>query len=372
MSGVTLKNVYKDYLNGVVAVTDFNLDIKDREVVVLVGPSGCGKTTTLRMIAGLEEITQGEIYIGDRLINDVKPKNRGIAMVFQNYALYPQMTVFENIAFGLKPTDMPESEIKEKVEEIARIISLGHLLDRKPKQLSGGQKQRVALARVLVRKNNVVLLDEPLSHLDAKLRAMMRTELIKLHQKFETTFIYVTHDILEAMTIADRMVVMKEGMIQQAGTPEELYAHPDNLFVAGFVGMPMINFWNTKVTEQNGDVLISLGDTKIKLPESKADKAGAYVGKEVWAGIRPEDMFGYEARIDSFSEPVFARIDGAEVQVREFLGDRAYLYCAYGGDIFTVRVLPDFAARSGDKINCGINREKIYLFDKDTEAAIVN
>jgi multiple sugar transport system ATP-binding protein len=377
MASLTLKNIYKTYSypphGDVQAVSDFNLDIKDGEVIVLVGPSGCGKTTTLRMIAGLEEITKGELYIDDILVNNIHPKNRGIAMVFQNYALYPHMTVFENVAFGLQPTDMSEDEIKEKVEVIARTLDFTHLYNRKPKELSGGQKQRVALARALVRKNKVVLLDEPLSNLDAKLRVHMRTELIKIHKKFATTFIYVTHDQAEAMTIADRIVVMKDGMIQQVGTPEELYLHPDNIFVAAFLGSPMMNFWITKVVEDNGDIFIDLNGVKIKLPEDKADKASAYIGKEVYAGIRPEDMFGLEAADNMPSMPHLAIID-ADVQVREFLGDRSYLYCEHGDIAFTARVLTlgDLSAERGDKIKVGLHREKIYLFDKETEKTIFN
>ena len=376
MATVTLKNVYKIYHNldkdgsshPIKAVTDFNLDINDKEVIALVGPSGCGKTTTLRMIAGLESISKGEVYIDDTLINEVKPKDRGVAMVFQNYALYPHMTVYENVAFGLQPTDMPESEIRKKVDEVARILALDHLLARKPKELSGGQKQRVALGRALVRRNKIVLLDEPLSNLDAKLRASMRTELIKIHQKFESTFIYVTHNQEEAMTIADRIVVMREGIIQQVGAPEELYFNPCNLFVAAFLGAPMMNFANMYVIENNGDIYLSSsendsdGEVRIKLPENKADKAGAYIGKEIIAGIRPEDLYAGDGA---------PQID-AEVEVREFIGDRIYLHCSIGQHPLTVRVSPDCKARRGDKIKIAVNPEKIYLFDKDTEKAICN
>lgn len=368
MAGVTLKNVYKDFLNGVVAVTDFNLEIKDREVIALLGPSGCGKTTTLRMIAGLESITQGEICIDGKLINEAAPKDRGVAMVFQNYALYPHMTVYENVAFGLQPTDMPESEIRKKVDEVARILSIDHLLARKPKELSGGQKQRVALGRALIRKNKIVLLDEPLSNLDAKLRIYMRYELIKLHQKFESTFIYVTHNQEEAMTIADRIVVMRDGVIQQVGTPEELYFHPDNLFVAGFLGTPQMNFANGKIIESNGGIYISFGEINIKLPESAADKASAYIGKKVIAGIRPEDLYTDDGNINKFSGSIIE----ADVDVREFTGDRIYLYCLIGEHPLTVRVSPDCTAKRGDKIKITVNPDKIYLFDNHTEKAIVN
>jgi multiple sugar transport system ATP-binding protein len=371
MASVKLKNVYKIYKNDggdLNAVTDFNLEIKDREVIALLGPSGCGKTSTLRMIAGLEEISKGELYIGDKLVNDVHPKDRGISMVFQTFALFPHMTAFENIAFGLQPTCMRENEIKEKVEDTARILDVFHVLDRKPAQLSGGQKQRVALARAMVRKSEVVCLDEPLSNLDAKLRAFMRTELLRLHQKFETTFIYVTHDQNEAMAIADRIVVMRDGFIKQTGTPEELYAHPDNMFVAGFLGFPQMNFLDVKIIEKNGDIFIVWDENKIKLPEDKADKACAYIDKEVIAGIRPMNLHEDGFNLKKFDKSVIE----AKVDVREFLGDTVYLHCADNTQTFTVRVPPDCAAKSGDKIKISVNPEKIYLFDKDTEAAIVN
>jgi multiple sugar transport system ATP-binding protein len=339
MANITLKNVYKTYDKiytgtgkDIIAVRDFNLEIKDREVIVLVGPSGCGKTSTLRMIAGLEEITKGELYIDGRLVNEVHPKDRGIAMTFQNYALFPHMTVFENIAFGLEPDDLPEAEIKSKAEEAAGIFKIAHILKSRPHQLSGGQKQRVALARAMVRENKVVLLDEPFSNLDAALSVSMRLEMIKLHKKFNTTLIYVTHAQHVAMSVADRIVVMRDGMIQQVGTPEELYLRPANLFVAGFLGSPQMNFWNTEIG-----------------------------GRAVIKGVRPEDMY-----IDPAGE-----ID-AIVEVREFLGERTYLYCKDGDHAFTVRVPLDCKARSGDKIKIAVNPDKIYLFDKETETAIMD
>ena len=379
MSSVTLKNVYKKWDNAVTAVTDFNLDVKDGEVIVLVGPSGCGKSNTLYMIAGIENISEGELYIDGKLMNNVEPKDRGISMVFQNYALFPHMTVYENIAFGLQPTDMPENEIKEKVEEIARITDVIHLFHRKPHELSAGQKQRVAMCRSLIKEHKIILLDEPLSNLDVRLRASMRIELMKIHQKFKTTFIYVTHDQNEALAMADRIVAMRNGFTEQIGTPEELYSHPVNMFVAGFLGTPMMNFWNTKVVEENGDIFIDLNGVKIKLPENKADKcrgdyqSPAYIGKEVYAGIRPEDMYAVEMIDKMPPMPHLAFID-ANVQVKEFLGDRSYLYCEYGDIPFTVRVLDlgDLAAKNGDKIKVGLHRDKIYLFDKETELAIVN
>ena len=266
MASLSLKHICKKYPGGVLAVSDFNLEIKDKEFVIMVGPSGCGKSTTLRMIAGLEEITSGELYIGDRLVNDVAPKDRDIAMVFQNYALYPHMTVFDNMAFGLKLRKTPKEEIKRRVEEAARILDIEHLLDRKPKALSGGQRQRVALGRAIVREPKVFLLDEPLSNLDAKLRAQMRTELSKLHQKLGTTFIYVTHDQTEAMTMADRIVVMKDGVIQQVDTPQHLYDLPCNMFVAGFIGSPQMNFIESVVVKKGDTYYVEFGseDTKTR------------------------------------------------------------------------------------------------------------
>lgn len=336
MASVTLKNICKIYGGDVMAVRDFNLEIKDGESLVLVGPSGCGKTSTLRIIAGLEEITSGELFIDGRLVNDVQPKDRGVAMVFQNYALFPQMTVYENIAFGLQPSDMPEAEIRKKVEEVAEILALGHLFERKPKALSGGQKQRTALARALVRRNKVVLLDEPLSNLDAKLRYSMRTELVKLHQKYETTFVYVTHDQSEAMRIADRIVVMRDGIIQQIGTPEEVYNRPVNLFVAGFIGAPQMNFFF---------------ETR----------------KEAIEGIRAEDLRPDEANPENSGNYHI----GAKVEIREFFGDRVNLFCiTENGEPLTASVPPECQAGKGDEIRFAVNPKKIYLFDRETEAAI--
>ncbi|MBR4335602.1 MAG: ABC transporter ATP-binding protein, partial [Clostridia bacterium] len=272
MASLSLKHIYKKYLGGVVAVSDFTLDIKDKEFLVLVGPSGCGKSTTLRMIAGLEEISEGELYIGDTLVNDIAPKDRDIAMVFQNYALYPHMTVFDNMAFGLKLRKVTKDEIKRRVEEAARILDIKHLLERRPKQLSGGQKQRVALGRAIVRNPKVFLLDEPLSNLDAKLRASMRTELTKIHQKVGTTFVYVTHDQVEAMTMATRIVVMKDGIIQQVDTPQNLYDNPCNVFVAGFIGTPQMNFVTCTLEKRGDDVYLAWGKNAVKLPADKANR----------------------------------------------------------------------------------------------------
>jgi len=368
MASITLKNVCRKYPNGVVAVKDFNLEIKDGEVIVFVGPSGCGKSTTLRMIAGLEPITGGELYIGDKLMNDVEPKGRGLAMVFQNYAVFPHMSVFENIAFGLQPARFPEDEIKTKVEEIAKILDVAYLLDRMPNTLSGGMRHRVAVARALVCKHEVILLDEPLSNLDMKLRAWMRIELMKLHEKFDTTYIYVTHDQNEAMAIADRIVVMHNGAIKQVGPPEELYANPNCLFVAGFLGTPQINFVNTTVTEKDGEIFVDFAGSKIKLPQHKADKAKGYIGKEVIIGVRPEDIHADGMSVAKFKDYA---VDTC-VQAREFLGSRVHLHCLSGDLPLTVSVSSDCPAKSGDKIKVTVNPDKIHLFDKETEITIAN
>ena len=376
MASVVLKNVYKRYINiggNVNAVTDFNLEINDGEIIVFVGPSGCGKTTTLRMIAGLETISEGEIYIGDKLVNVVEPKDRDIGMIFQNYALFPHMNVFENVAFGLRPHELSDSEVKEKVEEIAKIFDITHLFERMPRELSGGQKQRVALARTVICKHKVILLDEPFSNLDVKLRVFFRTELINLHRTLKNpTFICVTHDQTVAMAIADRIVVMKDGIIQQVGTPEQLYLHPCNLFVAAFLGSPHINVGNGKITENNGDIYVTVDKLKIKLPKSRIDgtKIKEHINKEVWYGIRPEDMHTDEAGIKKFGDSV---ID-ADVKIREFIGNAINLHLENKTIFdynFTARVPPDCTAKSGDKIKIAFNPETIYIFDKDTEETII-
>ncbi|MBE6727889.1 MAG: sn-glycerol-3-phosphate ABC transporter ATP-binding protein UgpC [Ruminococcaceae bacterium] len=380
MASLSLRNVYKRYPGGVTAVSDFNLEIADKEFIILVGPSGCGKSTTLRMVAGLEEISDGEIYIGDRLVNDVAPKDRDIAMVFQNYALYPHMTVFDNMAFGLKLRKTPKDEIKRRVEEAARILDISHLLERKPKALSGGQRQRVALGRAIVREPKVFLLDEPLSNLDAKLRAQMRTEISKLHQRLGTTFIYVTHDQTEAMTMGTRIVVMKSGLVQQVDTPNNLYLYPCNLFVAGFIGSPQMNFIDAKLLKVGEDFVVEFGseDTKtragvkyqIKLPASKnADGAlNDYVGKELIMGIRPEN-------VHNEADLIAANPDGiveADVEVTELMGAETYLYMNCEGQAINARVAPTNTARPGDKITIAFETAKIHLFDKDTELTICN
>ncbi len=375
MASLSLKNIYKRYPGGVTAVSDFCLEIKDKEFIILVGPSGCGKSTTLRMIAGLEEISEGELYIGNRLVNDVAPKDRDIAMVFQNYALYPHMTVFENMAFGLKLRKTPKEEIKRRVQEAAEILDIEHLLDRKPKALSGGQRQRVALGRAIVREPKVFLLDEPLSNLDAKLRAQMRTELSKLHIKLQTTFIYVTHDQTEAMTMADRIVVMKDGFIQQVDTPQHLYDKPCNMFVAGFIGSPQMNFFEVSLTEENGKLFIEFGGDeyrrvyKIELPESKCTPAvKEYVGKDIMLGIRPENLHDEEM----FLSTAAAGVIKANIDVTEMMGAETFLYFNCEGNNLTARVAPRSQARPGDVIDIAIDLNRIHLFDKDTEKTLCN
>jgi len=368
MASVVLKNVTKRFEGGVTAVSNFNLDIEDKEFIILVGPSGCGKTTTLRMIAGLEEVTEGEIYIGDRLVNDVQPKDRDIAMVFQNYALYPHMTVFDNMAFGLKLRRTPKAEIKRRVLEAAKILEIEHLLDRKPKALSGGQRQRVALGRAIVRNPKVFLMDEPLSNLDAKLRVQMRIEISKLHQRLATTFIYVTHDQTEAMTMGTRIVVMKDGFIQQVDTPQALYEKPVNLFVAGFIGSPQMNFINSKIEQLEDGVYVVFGNHKLKLPESKVKAASNYIGKEVIMGIRPEHIHDEEVYIQSLPNCVA----DAYVEVVEMLGSETLLYLTIDELNVTARVNPRTTARSGDTIKVVFDVNRIHLFDKDTENVITN
>ncbi len=383
MASISLRHIYKKYPGGVTAVSVFNLEVKDKEFLVLVGPSGCGKSTTLRMIAGLEEITEGELFIGDRLVNDVAPKDRKIAMVFQNYALYPHMTVFENMAFGLKLNKTPKEEIKRRVEDAARVLDITHLLDRKPKALSGGQKQRVALGRAIVRHPAVFLLDEPLSNLDAKLRAAMRTELTKLHQRVQTTFVYVTHDQVEAMTMATRIVVMKDGLIQQVDTPQNLYDSPCNKFVAGFIGTPQMNFIDGRL-EQKGEDLYFAFDritevnmkpqvepVLIKLPAEKATNPAVkdYIGKEVIAGLRPECIHDDAASLELFADAV---VD-TDVEVTELMGAEIYLYLKVGDEAkLTARVSSRSTSRAGDKIQVAFDTSRIHLFDKDTERCIAH
>ena len=370
MASVTLKNVYKVYSGNVTAVSDFNLEIADKEFVILVGPSGCGKSTTLRMIAGLEEITKGELYIGDTLSNDIAPKDRDIAMVFQNYALYPHMTVFDNMAFGLKLRKVPKDEIKRRVEEAAKILDISHLLDRKPKALSGGQRQRVALGRAIVRNPKVFLLDEPLSNLDAKLRAQMRTEISKLHQRLGTTFIYVTHDQTEAMTMGDRIVVMKDGFVQQVDTPQNLYDFPVNEFVAGFMGSPQMNFIDGTIEKDGADYKFHFGQYGIKIPadKNKDDVLKDYAGKNVVLGIRPENVHDEPEFLAKATEGIVE----SDVEVTELMGAETYLYLNCEGNAITARVEPTSTAKTGDRIKIGLELSKLHLFDKETEKTILN
>ena len=378
MASVKLKNIFKRYPGGVTAVNDFNLDIEDKEFIILVGPSGCGKTTTLRMVAGLEEITEGELYIGDKLVNDVAPKDRDIAMVFQNYALYPHMTVYDNMAFGLKLRKMPKDDIKRRVLEAAKILDIEHLLERKPKALSGGQRQRVALGRAIVREPKVFLMDEPLSNLDAKLRVQMRTEIGKLHNKLQTTIMYVTHDQTEALTMGTRIVVMKDGYIQQVDTPGNLYERPQNMFVAGFIGSPQMNFIDVKVERVSGDklekggegVILRFGKNTIKLPEGKAKKilSSEYVGKEVVMGIRPENLHDEAVYLESMSDSVVT----ARVEVVELLGSETLLYVVVDDVDFIARVNPRTKAQIGDLVKIAFDTNKVHLFDKETEKTIMN
>ena len=370
MASLSLKHIYKKYPGGVTAVSDFSLEIKDKEFLILVGPSGCGKTTTLRMIAGLEEISEGELFIGDKLVNDVAPKDRDIAMVFQNYALYPHMTVFDNMAFGLKLRKTPKEEIKRRVEEAARILDITHLLDRKPKALSGGQKQRVALGRAIVRKPMVFLLDEPLSNLDAKLRATMRTELTKIHQRIGTTFVYVTHDQTEAMTMATRIVVMKDGLIQQVDTPQNLYDTPVNLFVAGFIGSPQMNFVDCVLEEKGNGLYLTFGENSLKLPAEKANDPALkdYIEKAVVMGIRPEDLYDDERHLGMYPDTIIE----SDVEVTELMGAEIYLYIRAGEQPFTARVSSRSKARAGDVIKVAIDPNKIHVFDRDTERYIIH
>ena len=370
MASLSFQHVYKKYEGGVVAVSDFNLDVADKEFVILVGPSGCGKSTTLRMLAGLEDISEGEIYIDDRCVNDVLPKDRDIAMVFQNYALYPHMSVRDNMAFALKLRKMPKDEINRRVQEAAKILEIEHLLDRKPKALSGGQRQRVALGRAIVRDPKVFLMDEPLSNLDAKLRVQMRVEITKLHHRLKTTFIYVTHDQTEALTLGTRIVVMKDGVVQQVDSPLDLYMKPCNLFVAGFIGSPQMNFIEARVVTSGSDVLLMFGSNSIKLPDNKGKKLieGGYEDKNIIFGIRPEDIKDDDAFIANSPDTVL----DADVKVYEMLGAEVFLYFSVDTYDITVRVDPRTTARPGDKVKIALDATKIHLFDKDTEEVISN
>ena len=370
MATVELKNINKIYSNNVQAVFDFNLKIKDREFIVFVGPSGCGKTTTLRMVAGLEEITSGQLLIDGEVMNDVAPKDRNIAMVFQSYALYPHMTVYDNMAFGLKLRKVPKDQIDKAVREAARILDLEKLLDRKPKALSGGQRQRVAMGRAIVRNPKVFLMDEPLSNLDAKLRVQMRIEISKIHQRLGATIIYVTHDQTEAMTLGTRIVVMKDGVVQQVDTPQNLYNAPGNLFVAGFIGSPQMNFIDAVCKVEGERVTLNFEKTSVVLPPAKAKKLidGGYNGKTVVMGIRPEDIGDSQIEIEAHKDAVFE----TDVTGYELLGSEVLLYFNVAGTAMTAKVDSRTTARMGDHITLAIDPEKIHCFDKETELTITN
>ena len=388
MSSLNLKNIYKVYPSGVTAVSDFNLDIEDKEFIVFVGPSGCGKSTTLRMIAGLEDISAGELYIDGVLVNNTAPKDRDIAMVFQNYALYPHMSVYDNMAFGLKLRRMPRAEIDARVKEAARILGIEMFLSRKPKALSGGQRQRVALGRAIVREPKVFLLDEPLSNLDAKLRSQMRTEITKLHHRLATTFIYVTHDQVEAMTMGTRIVVMKDGFMQQVDSPINLYDHPVNQFVAGFIGTPQMNFFTGTLTSDGKTVYVEFGHDKVALPKEKVDlivNADKYIntGREIVFGVRPEDLHD---NADIVKSGKFPTID-VKVDVVEALGSETLLYCktkseytdegagekSIADDISNLIAKVDSRSTSkiNDVITIAIDVIHTHIFDKETELTIL-
>lgn len=365
MAGLIFKNIYKYYCEDVIAVNNFNLEIKDKEFIVLVGPSGCGKSTLLRMVAGLEEISEGELYIDGKLVNEVEPKDRDIAMVFQNYALYPHMTVYENIAFGLKLRKYSKDDIDKKVKEAAKTLGIENLLDRKPKALSGGQRQRVALGRAIVRNPKVFLMDEPLSNLDAKLRVQTRTEITKLHEELQTTFIYVTHDQTEAMTMGDRIVIMKNGLIQQVATPSEVYEKPENIFVASFIGSPQMNFMDVLVLKDNNDIALLFGESKIKVPKDKAKilLEKGYLNKTITMGIRSEDIHD---NVKNENTPIVAKVD-----IVELLGAEKYLYLKVEDYPIIARVDSENNTKEGDYIEIYFDMNKMHLFDKDTGLSIL-
>jgi multiple sugar transport system ATP-binding protein len=367
MAKVVFEHVYKRFAGGVVAVKDATLEIKDKEFIVFVGPSGCGKTTSLRMVAGLEDISEGNIYIGDNIVNDVPPKDRDIAMVFQNYALYPHMNVYDNMAFGLKLRKFPKSEVDRRVREYAKILGIENLLDRKPRALSGGQRQRVALGRAIVREPKVFLMDEPLSNLDAKLRVQTRAEISKLHNRLQTTIIYVTHDQIEAMTMGDRMVVMRDGVIQQVGAPLDVYDNPNNIFVAGFIGTPPMNFLDGVVKEEGGKIVVDLSAFKLKVPEGKFKHIRQYINKPVVFGIRPQSINDREMLPNSSDDQVVT----AMVDVSELIGSEVYLYMSVGEHSFIASVESHTKARDGEKHQVVFDINKMHLFDKETEKAII-
>ena len=367
MASISLKNIFKIFEDGITAVNDFSLEISDKEFIILVGPSGCGKSTTLRMIAGLESISKGELLIGDRVVNNVAPKDRDIAMVFQSYALYPHMTVYKNMAFGLELRKVPKDEIDRRVREAAKILDIEHLLKRKPRALSGGQRQRVALGRAMVRSPSVFLLDEPLSNLDAKLRTAMRTEIKKLHKRLETTFIYVTHDQTEAMTMGDRIVVMKDGVIQQVDTPQNIYAKPFNMFVAGFIGSPQMNFLDALVSVRDSQIYLVLAENEINVTNvfGMDERLLGYVGKNIKVGIRPEDITNDEDFVKKNADKLIT----ARIEVNEMMGNETYLYLDYAGEKIIARVHE--ALVENELTALAVKTDKIHLFDPNTTINIM-
>lgn len=365
MASVTYQHVYKRF-GDVEVIKDFSLEVADKEFVVFVGPSGCGKSTNLRMLAGLEEVSEGQILIGDRVVNDVPPKDRDIAMVFQSYALYPHMSVYDNMAFGLKLRKTPKEEIDKRVKEAADILGLAHLLDRKPKALSGGQRQRVAVGRAIVREPAVFLMDEPLSNLDAKLRVTARAEISKLHKRLGTTFIYVTHDQVEAMTMGDRIAVLADGILQQVDTPRNLYNVPDNVFVAGFIGSPSMNFFNGTLVGEEGKLFVDTGDFRVDIPDDRKSTYADYVGKEVVMGMRPEHIHAPEYAPPNISP---SPVKGT-VEVVELLGHELHLYVNAGKSSFVATVDPRMAVNAGNEIEVDMDMSNVHLFDKNTERAI--
>ncbi len=365
MASVTYDHVYKRF-GDVAAVNDMNVEIADKEFLVLVGPSGCGKSTALRLLAGLEEISDGKILIGDRVVNDVAPKDRDIAMVFQSYALYPHLSVYDNMAFGLKLRKTPKADIKRQVDEAAQILGIEELLDRKPRQLSGGQRQRVAVGRAIVREPSVFLFDEPLSNLDAKLRVAMRAEINKLHQRLQTTFIYVTHDQVEAMTMATRIAVINRGILQQVDSPQNLYDRPDNLFVAGFIGSPAMNFFPAKLQKDNGKLVVDAGAFSVAIPSENATPYEAHAGKNVIFGIRPEDIHD-----PTFIPPnVHTENVESQIDVTELMGNEIFLHMLSGDNSFVARVDPRSNMRVGEKTQIAFDMDNIHIFDAATEDAV--
>lgn len=367
MASIQYEHVYKRFGENVV-LKDLNIDIADQEFLVLVGPSGCGKSTALRCLAGLEEISDGQILIGDRVVNDMPPKDRDIAMVFQSYALYPHMSVYDNMAFGLRLRKMDKTEIDRRVKEAAEILDIGHLLERKPKALSGGQRQRVALGRAIVRDPSVFLMDEPLSNLDAKLRVQTRAEISKLHHSLKTTFIYVTHDQTEAMTMGTRIAVMRDGVLQQIDTPKNLYDYPANMFVAGFIGSPAMNFFDARLGRANGSLVVDVGAFALPVPKEKGEALSSHIGKEIIFGIRPEDIHDSQFVPRGVNED--AKLQ-AHASVVEIMGSEVFVYIDRGEKEFVGRFDPRSAVTTGQKLEAVVDMSKMHVFDSESKHALV-